>query len=96
MNDSSGDVLEACRSLPGAMPCDIVAALPTAAARHSHRPSTDAGSSSSSTARPRVRLLQILSPSLIGRANIWGSTLSVKPSWECTDAPYFDAPGQCY
>lgn len=46
--------------------------------------------------RPRVRLVQILSPSLVGRAHVWGNKLSLKSSWVCTDAPYFEAPGgQC-
>jgi hypothetical protein len=41
----------------------------------------------------RLRLLQILSPSLVSRAHVWGSNLTLRPTWTCVDAPYFEAPG---
>lgn len=40
-----------------------------------------------------LRLYQVLSPSLSGRAAVWGDALSLKGSWTCLDAPYFEAPG---
>jgi hypothetical protein len=51
------------------------------------------GSSSGSGGR-RVRLIQVLSPSLVGRAHMWGNKLSVRSTWVCVDAPYFEAPGR--
>lgn len=43
----------------------------------------------------RLRLYQVLSPSLAARAAVWGDSLSLKGSWMCLDAPYFEAPGVC-
>ena len=42
---------------------------------------------------PTVRLYQIVSPSLAGRAAVFGSHLALPDSWHCIDPPYFDAPG---
>lgn len=41
----------------------------------------------------RLRLYQVLPPSLAGRAPLWGNTLSLRGPWVCLDAPYFEAPG---
>jgi len=38
-------------------------------------------------------LVQVLSPSLVGRAHVWGNKLAVRGTWTCVDAPYFEAPG---
>jgi hypothetical protein len=48
---------------------------------------------SGSGSSQRVRLIQVLSPSLAGRAHVWGNKLSVRSMWICVDAPYFEAPG---
>ena len=42
----------------------------------------------------KLRLYQILSPALAGRAWVWGNKMSLKEDWRCTDMPYFDAPGE--
>lgn len=42
--------------------------------------------------RPRMRLYQVLAPSLVGRARHFGSAVALKSEWVCVDAPYFDAP----
>lgn len=41
----------------------------------------------------RVRMVQVLPPSLVGRAHVWGNKLAIKSNWVCVDAPYFEAPG---
>jgi len=41
----------------------------------------------------RLRLYQVLSPRLAARAAVWGDALSLRGSWVCLDAPYFEAPG---
>jgi len=41
----------------------------------------------------RLRLYQILPPSLLGRAKIFGNKLALKEEWVCVDLPYFAAPG---
>lgn len=41
-----------------------------------------------------LHVLQVLSPSLVGRAPVWGDALSLRGSWVCLDAPYFEAPGE--
>jgi hypothetical protein len=42
----------------------------------------------------KLRLYQILSPALAGRAWVWGNKMSLKEDWGCTDMPYFEAPGK--
>ena len=41
----------------------------------------------------RLKLFQILSPGLVGRAKVFGSKLALKEEWVCIDPPYFNAPG---
>jgi len=41
---------------------------------------------------PRLRLYQVLAPSLVGRAKVFGNRLALGPGFVCVDAPYFDAP----
>lgn len=53
------------------------------------------GRGSSGGGSRRVRLIQVLSPSLVGRAHVWGGKLSLRSGWVCVDAPYFEAPGGC-
>lgn len=50
--------------------------------------------SGSSGGGKRVRLIQVLSPNLVGRAHVWGNKLSIRSTWVCVDAPYFEAPGE--
>jgi hypothetical protein len=42
----------------------------------------------------RVRVLQLLPPSLAGRAHVFGNKLALKETAVLTDLPYFDAPGK--
>jgi hypothetical protein len=44
----------------------------------------------------RLRLYQILHPSLADRALVWGNTLSLRGAWVCKDGPYFDAPAALF
>lgn len=82
--------MERSSTLPGAMPVDYDSLWgPTgsgAAGGLTDQPGVN-------TRRPRVRLVQILAPSLVGRAFVWGSKMSLKSNWVCTDPPYFEAPG---
>ena len=41
-----------------------------------------------------LRLYQIASPALAGRAALFGNKLDLKAGWKCLDAPYFSAPGK--
>jgi hypothetical protein len=41
----------------------------------------------------QVRLYQLLSPGLAGRAVVFGSKLALCDNWRCIDPPYFAAPG---
>jgi hypothetical protein len=47
----------------------------------------------SSSSSQVVRLVQVLSPALVGRAHVWGNKLAIRSTWVCVDAPYFEAPG---
>ena len=49
---------------------------------------------SDSSERP-LKLFQVLSPSLVPRAKVFGNKLALKEEWICVDAPYFTAPGVC-
>ena len=40
-----------------------------------------------------LKLFQVLSPSLVLRAKVFGNKLALKEEWICVDAPYFTAPG---
>lgn len=40
-----------------------------------------------------VRLYQLVTPQLAGRAVVFGSKLALCPNWRCLDPPYFSAPG---
>ena len=51
------------------------------------------GNGPSGTEGRRLRLYQILSPRLIGRAKVFGSKLALKEEWVCIDQPYFNALG---
>jgi hypothetical protein len=42
---------------------------------------------------PTMRLYQLVSPALVGRAAAFGSKLSLPSTWRPLDAPVFDAPG---
>jgi hypothetical protein len=42
---------------------------------------------------PIMRLYQLASPALAGRAAVFGSKLSLPSNWRLLDAPVFDAPG---
>ncbi|GIL91787.1 hypothetical protein Vretifemale_19327, partial [Volvox reticuliferus] len=39
-----------------------------------------------------VRLYQIISPALTGRAKVFGNKVALKDEWFCSDSPYFAAP----
>ncbi|KAF6251508.1 hypothetical protein COO60DRAFT_610652 [Scenedesmus sp. NREL 46B-D3] len=41
----------------------------------------------------RLRLFQVLPPSLAGRAQAWHNRLNIKDGWRPYDMPFFDAPG---
>eukprot|EP00878_Enallax_costatus_P015917 GHUV01016686.1.p1 GENE.GHUV01016686.1~~GHUV01016686.1.p1 ORF type:complete len:509 (+),score=139.69 GHUV01016686.1:281-1807(+) len=84
--------MERSSTLPGAMPLDYTSPWDGSGGGTTAAAGV-AGQSADEMRRPRVRLVQILAPSLVGRAFVWGSKLSLKSSWVCTDAPYFDAPG---
>jgi hypothetical protein len=93
-NDPAGDgyLLQPTSSLPGAVP------LTCSSYGYGFQQRTSAGgpdgsSSSGVAAKQRVRLVQILAPSLVGRAAVWGNQLSLKSNWVCCDAPYYEAPG---
>lgn len=83
-------LLEPTSSLPSAIPLDYLGGS------GQQRPAgaEAGGGGGAGTAQQRVRLVQILAPSLVGRAQVWGNNLKVKDSWVCTDAPYFEAPGE--
>ncbi|EFJ44638.1 hypothetical protein VOLCADRAFT_95039 [Volvox carteri f. nagariensis] len=40
-----------------------------------------------------IRVFQILSPSLVGRAKVFGNKLALRDEWRCSDDPYLAAPG---
>jgi hypothetical protein len=88
-----GHLLEPTSSLPGAVP------LTCSRYGYGVQQRTPAGgaegssSSSGVASKQRVRLVQILAPSLVGRAAVWGNQLSLKSNWVCCDAPYYEAPG---
>lgn len=87
----------------------LCSATPTPSAHTLRRPSTAAAAplahtrvashSSSTTAAavlalpPTVRLYQLVSPALAGRAAAFGSELSLPFNWRLLDPPVFDAPG---
>lgn len=41
----------------------------------------------------RLRMYQVLSPSQVGRGQVFGSKLFLKDEWTQLDPPYFNAPG---
>ncbi|KAG1677749.1 hypothetical protein FOA52_001061 [Chlamydomonas sp. UWO 241] len=55
--------------------------------------SRDDGKDTIPGARLRLRLYQVLAPSLVGRGRHFGSATSLKSEWVCVDQPYFSAPG---
>jgi hypothetical protein len=42
---------------------------------------------------PSIRLYQVVSPGLIGRAALFGCKLALPANWRCIDPAYFD--GAC-
>jgi hypothetical protein len=44
---------------------------------------------------PSVRLYQIVSPGLIGRAALFGCKLALPANWRCIDPAYFDGEHGC-
>jgi hypothetical protein len=96
-SDPAGYLLQPTSSLPGAVPLACSSCGYGHPQQQQQRTSAGGvdGSSSSNTVGPRqrVRLVQILAPSLVGRAAVWGNQLSLKSSWVCCDAPYYEAPG---
>jgi hypothetical protein len=44
---------------------------------------------------PSVRLYQIVSPGLIGRAALFGCKLALPQNWRCIDPAYFDGEYSC-
>ena len=42
----------------------------------------------------RMRLYQVLAPSLLARGRIFGGKLALKAEWLALDSPYFSAPGE--
>jgi hypothetical protein len=95
--DPAGDgyLLQPTSSLAGAVPLTCSSYGYGFQQRTSGGGPDGSSSSSSSTvaAKQRVRLVQILAPSLVGRAAVWGNQLSLKSNWVCCDAPYYEAPG---
>jgi hypothetical protein len=93
---AAGYLLQPTSSLPGAVPL----ACSSSGYGYAHPQRGSAGGADSSSGansvgpRQRVRLVQILAPSLVGRAAVWGNQLSLKSSWVCCDAPYYEAPGE--
>uniref|UniRef100_A0A383VRV6 Guanylate cyclase domain-containing protein n=1 Tax=Tetradesmus obliquus TaxID=3088 RepID=A0A383VRV6_TETOB len=95
-----GYLLQPTSSLPGAVPlaCSSYGYGQQQQQQQQQQQRGSAGGADASgnaplTARQRVRLVQILAPSLVGRAAVWGNQLSLKSSWVCCDAPYYEAPG---